>query len=132
MLASVVIVGPFTASQVVAYLASPIVFWFLLGMGLATLWYWSGFEEPEWFASRIKFIEPLGDASYSTYLIHGFVLTMLLRFWVKIIGQPSIWIVPISLIVATAAGWFIYVVIEKPLLRTMSNIGKPRQSVVAT
>ena len=28
-----------------------------------------------------KFLGPCGDASYSTYLVHGLALTLLLRVW---------------------------------------------------
>ena len=41
-LGALTIVGPYFAYGAVAYLASPIVLWFLLGMGLAVIWHQSG------------------------------------------------------------------------------------------
>src|SRR5262249_30609999 len=99
-LGTLVMVGSLLPNETLAYLASPIVLWFLLGMGLAVLWRWWGFEEPTWLARSAKLLEPLGDASYSTYLASGLILTMLLRVWIMTAGPPSIWIVPVSLAVA--------------------------------
>jgi peptidoglycan/LPS O-acetylase OafA/YrhL len=125
-LGSFVIVGPLLPNETLAYLASPIVLWFLLGIGLGILWRQCGLEEPEWLATSAKFLEPLGDASYSTYLIHGLTLTMLFRIWIMTVGPPSIWIVPVSLAVATIGGWATHVVVERSLLRIATNPVSPR------
>jgi peptidoglycan/LPS O-acetylase OafA/YrhL len=77
--------------------------------------------EPRWLAKRARFLEPLGDASYSTYLVHGLVLTVLLRLWTAAAGAPTLWFLPASLVVATIAGCVIHVLIEKPVLRFMSR-----------
>jgi peptidoglycan/LPS O-acetylase OafA/YrhL len=127
-----VIVGPLLPDETVAYLASPIVLWFVLGMGLALLWRWRGFEEPEWLARSAKFLEPLGDASYSTYLAHGLILTMLLRVWIMVAGPLSIWIVPISLAVATIAGWVTHMIVERPILRITTNFWKPSREIAVS
>jgi exopolysaccharide production protein ExoZ len=131
-LGAFVSVGPFLPNETLSYLASPIVLWFLLGMGLATLWHWRRLEEPRWVASSARFLEPLGDASYSTYLVHGLILTMLLRIWVIVAGSPSIWIVPISLAIATIAGWATHMVVEKPILRIINNFWKPSRQITAS
>jgi peptidoglycan/LPS O-acetylase OafA/YrhL len=132
MLGAFVVVGPLLPNQTLAYLASPIVLWFLLGMGLATLWHWCGFEEPEWLAKSGKFLEPLGDASYSTYLAHGLILTMLLRAWLMAAGSPSIWIIPASIAVATIGGWATHWVVERPILRISTNLWKPSRENTAS
>jgi peptidoglycan/LPS O-acetylase OafA/YrhL len=124
-----VIAGPFLPNPTLAYLASPIVLWFLLGMGLAAIWRWRRFAEPAWLARLARPLEPLGDASYSTYLAHGLVLTMLLRAWTMAAGAPTLWIVPLSLVVATVAGWATHVIVEKPLLRVANTVWKPRRKV---
>ena len=116
-----VIVGPYFPSGAVAYLASPIVLWFLLGMSLAVIWHWCDFAEPAWIAKSAKLFESFGDASYSTYLVHGPILTVFLHIWIMAAGSPSVWIVPASLIVATIAGSTIYVLIERPLLGLITN-----------
>ena len=131
-LGAFVIAGPLLLNETVSYLASPIVLWFLLGMGLATLWHWRHLEEPKWLASSTRFLEPLGDASYSTYLVHGIILTMLLRVWVVAAGPPSIWIVPISLAVATIAGWVTHMVVERPILRITTNLWKRSRQITAS
>ena len=83
-----IIIGPLLPNETLAYLASPIVLWFTLGMGLAALWHWRGFEEPNWLARSARVMEGLGDASYSTYLVHGLILTALLRVWTMAAGPP--------------------------------------------
>jgi exopolysaccharide production protein ExoZ len=126
-----VVLGPLLHNATLAYLASPILLWFLVGMGLAVLWRWSDFREPEWLARPAKFLEPLGDASYSTYLAHGLILTMLLRVWTLAAGPPSIWIIPTSIVIATIAGWATHVVVERPILRLTTNFWKPNREIAA-
>ena len=122
-----IIVGHHFGKGAVAYLASPIVLWFLLGMGLAVIWHWRKFAEPVWIAKSAKLLEPFGDASYSTYLVHGLILTLFLHTWVMAAGSRSIWIVPASFLVVTIAGLTTYLLVERPLLRTITNswAGKP-------
>jgi exopolysaccharide production protein ExoZ len=123
-LTAFVIFGPLVPNETVRYLASPIVLWFLLGMALATLWHWRGFGEPQWLARAAKFLEPVGDASYSTYLVHGLILTVLLRAWMVTVGLPSIWLVLISIAVAAIAGWITFVIVEKRILGIFTNFRK--------
>jgi exopolysaccharide production protein ExoZ len=131
ILGTLVIIGPLLPNETLTYLASPIVLWFLLGMALATLWHRWDLREPEWLARSSRLLEPLGDASYSTYLAHGLILTVLLRGWVIIAGPPSIWIVPVSMAVATIGGWAIHMVIERPVLRIAASLWKPSREVVS-
>jgi exopolysaccharide production protein ExoZ len=126
-LGAFIFVGSCFGTGPVAYLASPIVLWFLLGMGLAVIWRWRDFAEPAWFAKSAKLLEPFGDASYSTYLVHGLILTMLLRFWIMAAGPPSVWIVPSSLAVATIAGLTIHMLVERPVLRIATNFCSPKR-----
>jgi peptidoglycan/LPS O-acetylase OafA/YrhL len=126
-----IIVGPFSANAAVAYLASPIVLWFLLGMGLAVIWHWRDFAEPVWIAKSAKLFEPFGDASYSTYLVHGMILTVFLRIWIRVAGSPSVWIVPPSLVVATIAGLTIHILVERPVLRLLTNFWSPKRGTAA-
>jgi peptidoglycan/LPS O-acetylase OafA/YrhL len=131
-LAAFVIVGPLLPNETLAYLASPIVLWFLLGMGVATLWRWRSVEEPQWLVSSVRFLEPLGDASYSTYLVHGLILTMVLRVWIMTVGPLSIWSVPVSLAMATIGGWATHMVVERPILRIAKNFWKPSRQLVGS
>lgn len=119
--------GPSMPDPTIAYLASPIVLWFVLGMGLGTIWHWQSLREPGWLARLARVLEPFGDASYSTYLAHGLILTMVLRFWVLTMGAPSFWLVPISILAATCGGWVIHVTVERPALRTITDMWRPRQ-----
>jgi peptidoglycan/LPS O-acetylase OafA/YrhL len=132
VLGGFVIVRPLLHNDALAYLASPIVLWFLLGMGLAALWRWRNFQEPVRLSRAAKFLEPLGDASYSTYLAHGVVLTMLLRIWTMALGPPSLWIVPASLVIATLAGWAVHLVVERPILRIATNLWAPNREIAAS
>jgi exopolysaccharide production protein ExoZ len=109
--------GPVFLSGILAYLSSPITLWFVLGIGMATLWQLYGFSEPASLARSVKFLEPFGDASYSTYLVHGVALTLLLRVW----HVPSAWFVPAALVFAAAAGLAVHIMIEKPMLHAIAG-----------
>jgi peptidoglycan/LPS O-acetylase OafA/YrhL len=130
-LGAFVVIQPLLPNETLAYLSSPIVLWFLLGMGLATLWHWGGFEESERLARSTRCLEPLGDASYSTYLVHGFILTIVLRAWLLAAGPPSIWVVPISVAITAIAGWATYRFVETPILRITANLWPPGRAIVA-
>ena len=112
-----------------AHLASPIVLWFVLGIAVGACWRLGSFAEPRWLAKRARLLEPFGDASYSTYLVHGLVLTVLLRLWTAVAGAPTLWFLPASLVVATIAGCAIHVLVEKPILRFMSRPFAPINAV---
>jgi exopolysaccharide production protein ExoZ len=119
-LGSLTLVGSVLPPGILAYLSSPIVLWFVLGVGIAALWRFGRFEEPKGLARSAKFLELFGDASYSTYLVHGVVLTMLLRVW----EAPSAWFVPVGLTMATAAGLGVHIMIEKPMLQAVTRLWK--------
>jgi peptidoglycan/LPS O-acetylase OafA/YrhL len=118
------LVGWLLPPGILAYLSSPILLWFVLGIGLAVLWRWLGFEEPKRLARSAKLLESFGDASYSTYLVHGLVLTLLLRIWVMTAEAPSAWFVPVGLAVVTVAGLGVHIVIERPILRMATSLWK--------
>jgi len=109
-------IRPLLPPGVLAYLSSPILLWFVLGMGIATFWRLHGLTEAKGLARSAKFFEPFGDASYSIYLVHGIALTMLLRIW----ETPSAWFIPVGLVVATGAGLGVHIMIEKPMLRAIA------------
>jgi exopolysaccharide production protein ExoZ len=111
------LVGPVLPPGILAYLSSPITLWFVLGMGIAWLWRLCGLSEPESLARSVKFLEPFGDASYSTYLVHGVTLTMLLQVW----RVPSAWFVPLAMVVAAGAGLAVHIMIEKPMLHAITG-----------
>jgi peptidoglycan/LPS O-acetylase OafA/YrhL len=90
------------------------------------IWHWRGFAEPAWIAKSVKFLEPLGDAPYSTYLVHGLILTVFLRIWIMAAGSPSAWIVPATLVVATIAGLTTHMLVERPVLRIITNLRSPK------
>ena len=116
-LLTLVFLGGRSNSAAVVYLASPIVLWFLLGVTLAIMWKRWELSEPTWIGKPAQLLEPVGDASYSLYLVHGLVLTMLLRVWIGAVGPASIYLLlPVSLAVAIVMGWVIYVAVERPLL----------------
>jgi peptidoglycan/LPS O-acetylase OafA/YrhL len=108
---------PILPAGVLVYLSSPITLWFVLGIGIASLWRSCGFSEPGGLARSVKFLEPFGDASYSTYLVHGVALTLLLRVW----QVPSGWFVPVALVAAAGAGLAVHILIEKPMLQAIAG-----------
>jgi len=126
------LVGSLLTTGVLAYLSSPIVLWFVIGIGLAVLWRWYGFVEPKRLARSVKFLEPFGDASYSTYLVHGLALTMLLRIWVTIVEAPSAWFVAVGLAGVTVAGLGVHLVVEKPILQAATSLWKSHPPEILT
>ncbi len=118
------LVGSVLPPGILAYMSSPIVLWFVIGIGLAVLWQLYGFLEPKNLARSAKFLELFGDASYSTYLVHGLALTMLLRFWIKVAEAPSAWFVPVGIAAATVVGLGVHVALERPILRIATNLSK--------
>ena len=116
------IVGLFLPAGVLAYLSSPIVLWFVFGMVLAVLWQQYGLAEAKRLARLAKFLERFGDASYSTYLVHGLALTILLRIWVSLVGVPSGWFLAVALVAATVAGLAVHLALERPILRIATNL----------
>jgi exopolysaccharide production protein ExoZ len=123
-LAIFVLVGSLLPAGIPAYLSSPIVLWFVLGIGLAVIWRMYGFVEPQWLAKSAKFFEAFGDASYSTYLVHGLALTILLRIWVAIAGAPTPWFVAVGLVAAAVTGLGVHIAMERPILRVATNLSK--------
>jgi exopolysaccharide production protein ExoZ len=101
-------------------------------MGLAILAHRRRFTEPLWLARLAGPLEPLGDASYSTYLVHGLVLTMLFRSWTTLGGPPSMWLVPVCLAVATSAGWAVHAAVERPVIQIAINAFGKRGKVTET
>jgi exopolysaccharide production protein ExoZ len=114
----------------VAFLASPIILWFLLGIALAVVWRRWKLCEPTWISRPARFLEPVGDASYSLYLVHGFVLTMVLRIWVGVVGTPSMALLPLSLAAAVVAGRVTYIAIERPLLGLLSGKTNTKATII--
>jgi peptidoglycan/LPS O-acetylase OafA/YrhL len=112
---------PFLPAGTLTYLASPIVLWFVIGVVLGSLWHGGSLQEPRWLAKICEPLRVFGDASYSTYLSHGLVLTMTLRAWMLIVGAPTMWLVPLSLVTATIVGTAVHIYIEKPVLWIASN-----------
>ena len=80
-LLGIVLGGRWVSDAAIAYLASPIILWFLLGIVIAVLWKTWKLSEPSWIGKPARLLEPIGDASYSLYLVHGVVLTLVFRIW---------------------------------------------------
>ncbi len=76
---------------------------------------------PPGLRNHAKLLEPFGDASYSTYLVHGLILTVFMHIWIAATGSLSAWIVPASLVVATIAGLATHMLVERPLLRSITR-----------
>jgi exopolysaccharide production protein ExoZ len=75
----------------------------------------------------------LGDASYSLYLIHPFMLRPLGKMWAKFIGTGlPVWsFTIIGIFVAVAGGLILYAIVERPLTNYFANRRKhaPRELI---
>lgn len=129
-LATFSLIGLSFSPGILAFFSSPIVLLFVLGIGLAVLWQSYQLVEPKKIANSAKVLEVIGDASYAIYLVHGLVLTLLLRFWVAAVGPLSISFIPcvpfllLSLAAATLAGLCVHVGVEKPILLATTGRSK--------
>lgn len=124
--------GRYAQDATIVYLASPIILWFLLGIVLAVGCKTLRFNEPVWVSKPALILEPIGDASYSIYLVHGLVLTLLLRIWIDALGAPPIALLPLSLAGAIGMGWITYLVIEKPLLGLLNGGNKIKKRTLSS
>jgi peptidoglycan/LPS O-acetylase OafA/YrhL len=122
VLVALVLLKPFLPAGLPTALASPIVLWFALGIVIGYVWCSLQIAEPQWLARSAGVLEIFGDASYSTYLAHGMVLTLLSRLWMHAFGALSYAIVPVGLVLATVVGWLAHVALEKPVLRIMPPV----------
>lgn len=123
------LLSPLLPPGPLAYLAAPIVLWFVVGVAMATVWHLGRFRESCGLARSCRFLELFGDASYSTYLLHGLVLTVITRIWAAFIGSPSLLFLPIGLATVTVAGLLVHMLIELPILRVATNLRSPRPIV---
>ena len=77
-----------------------------------------------------RWLLTLGDASYSIYLSHGFLLPAL-GILVSRIVSPSLWTegptIILWLIVSSIAGWIVFILIESPMLHALRRGSTPAQ-----
>ena len=72
----------------------------------------------------------IGDASYSLYLIHPFIIRPMQKIWVKLVGDavPEWLFLPLAMAAALAAGLIMYWLVERPLTAYFSRkLVKPSQ-----
>jgi exopolysaccharide production protein ExoZ len=67
-----------------------------------------------------------GDASYSTYLMHTFVLSILLRLKV-LMGGPVVYIAA-AVLLSNLLGWLVYTLVEIRIIRFLRRSLLPRDS----
>ncbi len=72
-------------------------------------------ESREGWTERLA--ERFGDASYSVYLFHTFILSVLLRLNVQ--DYSPVLFVVLALVGSNAFGYAMYCVVERPILRTL-------------
>jgi peptidoglycan/LPS O-acetylase OafA/YrhL len=69
-----------------------------------------------------RWLLALGDASYSIYLSHGFVLPALMLLIARFVS-PGLWTevttITLCLVVSSIAGWAVYVLVEHPMLQLL-------------
>jgi len=68
----------------------------------------------------------VGDASYSLYLIHPFILRPLAKLWAKLIGNHlPVWsFTVLGIALALATGLMLYLLVERPLTNYFSRYRK--------
>ena len=69
---------------------------------------------------RLRLLEAMGDASYSTYLVHMFVVGAARAIFEKVMPHAGVAIfvgaVAVVVVVSLTAGFYVHVLIEKPML----------------
>tara|TARA_R110002124_G_scaffold9586_2_gene49199 strand:+ start:7893 stop:8963 length:1071 start_codon:yes stop_codon:yes gene_type:complete len=82
---------------------------------------------------RIGLLEHIGDASYSVYLSHIYVVAILCDLAFKVLNPANLasdyLVAVIAIIGGTAGGWILYQHVERPLLRRVSALFASRRSV---
>jgi exopolysaccharide production protein ExoZ len=79
-----------------------------------------------WAKGRVaEVFSRLGDASYSLYLSHSFVLLLLAAILARTSVKPiaDLWSI-IQIAVCVTAGWLVYLFIERPILAGVRSLGK--------
>jgi peptidoglycan/LPS O-acetylase OafA/YrhL len=74
----------------------------------------------------------LGDASYSIYFSHGFVLPALMLAIGRMVSPglgAEVLTVVLCISVSSIAGWILFIGIESPTLRAMKRDTKPNASL---
>lgn len=69
----------------------------------------------------------MGDASYSIYLVHVLAIRALGRVFETGAALPGDAVVVLTVAVSLAAGAGVHVWVERPLLRGLSRLGRPKQ-----
>jgi peptidoglycan/LPS O-acetylase OafA/YrhL len=71
-----------------------------------------------------RWLLTLGDASYSIYLSHGFVLPAFGILFARVVS-PGVWTegftIILCLLVSSIVGWVVFVLIESPVLRALRS-----------
>jgi len=116
-----VLLGGRLGDGLVAHLAASISLWFVLGIALGAVWRAGHLAEPRWLSAPSRWFGLLGDASYSTYLIHGMLLTVLLRLWRAILGPPSLAFIVAVLVIGTLGGIAVHLWLEMPLQKLLRS-----------
>ncbi|RIQ13049.1 acyltransferase [Bordetella avium] len=78
---------------------------------------------------RVSWLHKLGDASYSIYLSHAFVLSALSQVWRKLHldALPGGWVgfCVVGMLMSTVVGILVYHWLERPLIRFFKRPSKP-------
>jgi exopolysaccharide production protein ExoZ len=88
--------------------------------------------EPRIAGALPQWLLTLGDASYSIYLVHGFVVPVvgvgiMALHWTS--GTAQAFTVAACLLAGSLAGWLVYVLVERPILFWMRR--RPARSISA-
>lgn len=84
---------------------------------------------------KVPFLLLLGDASYSVYLAHGFVLGAIRRIWarefnIELIATHAAFMV-LAATASIAAGIGIYIWVERPITGRLTRQAVPGKVVAA-
>jgi len=102
----------------------------LFGVGCALLVAWVVRRELASPSRAPRWLVALGDASYSLYLWHGFVVALLLSRWTRLPEELRAW--PLAWVAATtalafASSWWLHVLVEKPVGRLLDGWWRARR-----
>lgn len=114
--------------QINAYQIFSAIFFILLYSTVGT-------PKGNWDSKLWKIVKLLGDASFSIYLTHSFVLGPLGRIWTMLKINNDLWVAfcLIAMIAASILGYLSYIFIEQPLMQvTRRFLPKKPQPLLQT
>ncbi|HWA20002.1 MAG TPA: acyltransferase [Devosia sp.] len=123
--------GRQAGNTLAVFASEPLILMFLLGVGIRSFLYrpGSGASNADAGGRVTDVLVGLGDASYSIYLTHSFLLGPMGRIW-GAVAPPAAWplFVIASLVAASIVGWLVHRYVEVPMLKLLGRwVTRPKR-----